>query len=414
MMIRSSSIRDSDSVVPLSVPLLDQMLSVEMKGAILDHTASLITLVFSDQNLPFEITKLLLLSLITVYDKDHWISLPDGSKKSWAQWLNAIGKIFDEYIGGLLTLNILGKALAGSKQRTLCREWSAGNHASPLEGSSVRRKPDIVLLDNCDMNEGQIPEWKHVRALGEVTTQNYLPQRIKSTVRSKAYVAMNEQHDRRFIIAISFFAESSFQLTLCDRAGIIHSPTYDIHKDPLYFLRVLTGLMFGDETVLGYDSSIRRNSDNEIETIIVNGAEYHVLRRLFSSTALRGRATRCWHVEREGKQYVIKDSWVHMGRTTSEIDILQDIHSVQFTPTIVDGWDVAYPSREISGTGPRSAVVDSTRLHRVGLDYPEARVHRRIVMQPVGETIHSFVSKKELIGAFIDIITGMSAVILAI
>ena len=82
----------------------------------------------------------------------------------------------------------------------------------------------------------------------------------------------------------------------------------------------------------------------------------------------------------------------------------------------MDGWDVAYPSREISGagSGSGSAVINSTRLHWVGLDYPEARMYRQIVMQPVGETIHSFVSKKELIGAFIDIVTGISVVILAI
>jgi len=46
-------------------------------------------------------------------------------------------------------------------------------------------------------------------------------------------------------------------------------------------------------------------------------------------------------------------------------------------------------------------------LERAGTSYHEERVHRRLVMQPVGQPLHTFVSKKELVGAIIDIVKGM-------
>jgi len=52
------------------------------------------------------------------------------------------------------------------------------------------------------------------------------------------------------------------------------------------------------------------------------------------------------------------------------------------------------------------AVPDSTTARRVGINDAEDRVHRRLVMGLVADCLHTFTSKKELIQAFIDVITG--------
>ncbi|KIM77878.1 hypothetical protein PILCRDRAFT_11564, partial [Piloderma croceum F 1598] len=110
----------------------------------------------------------------------------------------------------------------------------------------------------------------------------------------------------------------------------------------------------------------------------------------------------CWHVEKDGQEYVIKDSWIHEGRTSSEIDVLKYIANIQGVPTLIAGEDVTYPG--VLTDNCNSTIIDSTKLCRVGLDYEEARLHRRILMQPVGESIVFFATKKELIGVFLDVV----------
>jgi hypothetical protein len=224
------------------------------------------------------------------------------------------------------------------------------------------------------------PEWKDIRTICEVTCQPTFHLKLQNQILNKAYVAMNQQDDRRFIVFLSFFSLTSFCITLCDRAGVIRSPTYNIYRDALYLLRILTGLMFSEEHVLGHDPTIRRGPDDTIVAILIAGVEYQVVKKLFSSSSLRGRATRCWHVKKDEEEYVIKDSWIHEGRKSNEADILRQISDVACVPTtLIAAEDLKHPG------DPN--VTGSTCLYRVGLNYDEARLHRRILMQPVGERV---------------------------
>jgi hypothetical protein len=210
-------------------------------------------------------------------------------------------------------LNGIGQALSKVKKIPLRRTWNASAFDNPLDGL-IKRKPDLTLLD-VSFNK-QKPKWKNVAALCEITSQPYTG-RMQYTIKNKAYISMNEQHDRRYFICLSFFNEASLRIVLCDRAGIITTTTYNIHTDSLRLLRVLTALMFGDDYLVGYDPSMCRGPDDDIISIRVCGVEYRVIKKLFSSSSLRGRATRCWHVEKDGQEYVIKDSWIHEGRTST-------------------------------------------------------------------------------------------------
>src|ERR1700720_3882452 len=119
--------------------------------------------------------------------------------------------------------------------------------------------------------------------------------------------------------------------------------------------------------------------------ILIAGVEYQVVKKLFSSSSLRGHATRCWHVKRDEEEYVIKDSWIHEGWKSNEADILRQISGVACIPTLIAAEDLKHPG------DPN--INDSTCLYRAGLDYDEARLHQRILMQLVGERVRSFSSK---------------------
>jgi Fungal protein kinase len=402
MMIRSGSIRDSDATNPIVVDDLNKILAIELRDAKLKDATSLVDAVFPDKYLPFVVDDNLLQSLKSVYGKNGWIEPATNAEPSSADWLNRIGKFkVHALIYFTDTFDGIANALAKKSRTRLRRRWCASNCTSAPKGSAIKRKPDLVLVDAKHRRKDWFPEWKHIRVIGEVTSQPTFHLNLRNQILNKAYIAMNQQDDRRFIIFLSFFNHTTFQITLCDRAGIIHSPAYDIYGDALCLLRVLTGLMFAEEHVLGHDPTIRRGPDDTIIAISIRGVEYQVVKKLFSSSSLRGRATRCWHVKNGEEEFAIKDSWIHDGRKTNEADILREISGIACVPTLIASEDLKHPG------DPN--ITDSTRLYRAGFDYDEVRLHRRILMQPVGESMWSFNSKKELVGAFMDIIASKYA-----
>jgi hypothetical protein len=159
--------------------------------------------------------------------------------------------------------------------------------------------------------------------------------------------------------------------------------------------------MFGTECAIGYDPSMTRDNGDKLLTITIAEKVYDVVKKIFTSETLRGRATQCWKVRRDGKDFVIKDAWIQTERQTNEIDMLRRVVGTPCAPTIIEGEDLVLPC----GTA------DSTAIIRVGLEVkegppPEERLHQHILMEPHGESLFTFKSKKELVGAMIDVIQG--------
>jgi hypothetical protein len=155
--------------------------------------------------------------------------------------------------------------------------------------------------------------------------------------------------------------------------------------------------MFGPDDLIGIDPTMIRSSNGSgaVEKIRVKGVDYMVKECIFSSETVRGRATRCWRVEKDGKQYVLKDSWCLRSRKAEPI-VLTKVAGVEGVPRLVDWEDITCHGE-----------IDSTAARRVGLSYAGERVHRRLVMEPVAKPLSEFESKKELIQAFADIIKSM-------
>ncbi len=78
------------------------------------------------------------------------------------------------------------------------------------------------------------------------------------------------------------------------------------------FLHLVIGILYLDGEDAGFDLTVRlRCNKKEIE---VGGEWFNIVDVIHVEGILRGRATVCYHVEKDGKDYVVKDSWVDISR----------------------------------------------------------------------------------------------------
>jgi len=381
-----SSVRFTSQEPSLKVDTLNAIMQQELENAIINNAPSLIEAVFPNPSL----LSGNLDSLIKGLKFPKAPGIVQRGEEAVADWMNEIGSVIEQHT-----------------QSPILRKWSALYCNTPLKDTPHSRKPDIMLLDANiadSLSEGYVPKWFDVRGLSEVTSQESFHSTLKSTVTQKSYLVFLTQGDRRYVTTLSFHGKQ-FRFTVCDRAGVIHSKSLPItwkngRINPT-LLRIIIGFMFATESDIGYDWTMARGPDGQIIKIKIKDKEYEVVRRVFSSETLRGRATQCWHVRinENGnmEEYIIKDSWVHTGRTANEIGFLEKLRDIEGVPRCIDAEDVTLPN----------GVVDSTVTRRVGLAYSEVRVHRRLAMQPVGQPLTTFTCKKELVGAFRDLARGM-------
>lgn len=96
---------------------------------------------------------------------------------------------------------------------------------------------------------------------------------------------------------------------------------FNIHSEPLSFVRFLLGTIFAEPDVIGYDPTIWISPNGSMSVTVKN--MYTIMETLYFTGMLRGRATICWHGERNGREYAIKDSWPDSSRTISETWFLE-------------------------------------------------------------------------------------------
>jgi hypothetical protein len=334
----------------------------------------------------------------------------DWSEESIANWLNSIGaalemiytEINDKPIGSYWDAR-------GNETISQRRTWSHAQKHKTLRGSEILRKPDLILLNQNSVTR----TWQKVHALCEVTCSPRAKNRtLKDTVLQKSYITLALQSNRTFIPCLDI-ANDTFKFSVIDRTGLVTSNVMKIKQNFIVLLRIIVGLMFARPSVIGYDETIKCNVNGKAVSIMVGGEEYNVEEELFRSDALKGRATRCWRVSRMEEQgirekFVVKDSWVDTRRTRSEIVTLRLIEARGLckgggVPKLIHGEDV--PLYGGTGSEPISTK-DSTARRRVPSGKVEERVHRRLLMGPVGMRIIDFKNLKELVGAFVNVVEG--------
>ena len=90
-------------------------------------------------------------------------------------------------------LNTICKAIAAASGQKILREWDEKYCNTPLCGSTIHQKPDVVLLD---CNFAGIPKWQNVHAVVELTTSTLEHHRIIRTVTDKTYIMLGVQPNR--------------------------------------------------------------------------------------------------------------------------------------------------------------------------------------------------------------------------
>ena len=138
--------------------------------------------------------------------------------------------------------------------------------------------------------------------------------------------------------------------------------------------------------------------------IHVDGVQYFIIAKCFSSSVIWGRATTVWFVSKSvppgnDDVFVIKDSWVNVERQFLEEEILEGLKDIECVPKVKKAWTIQWDSQD-----------DSTALR-----HPEAfmalfrwpcdhRVHHRLILTPAGRPITHAANPLEIITCLLDLV----------
>lgn len=299
------------------------------------------------------------------------------------------------------TLNHLIRLLSILFNVPYRRKWTAQNCSVALQGIHSR-KPDIALCDDAVLQSQttSLASWRVVHIVTEINNIQPLKfQILLNTLRNKALLIFHSQPTRRYLITI-WMTPLNFGIIYFDRAGEIQG-RWDYSRFDV-FVRLVGGVAFCPDCFLGYDPLVVRDAFGTVTDITVKELSYRVVDLIFSTCVLRGRGTSCFLVERDGSQFVIKDTWANKDRQSQEWQFLETCRQNNILDVAqLVGWE------DITIDG----VLDSTSQRRRGTlpETVEDRVHRRLVLQPICATIEEFASKQELLSALVSHIQGSSS-----
>ncbi|KAJ6511329.1 hypothetical protein C8R47DRAFT_1094689 [Mycena vitilis] len=368
---------------------MDPMLKNELGTSQLKDVPDLVPVLFPDACLPLppsDIFKALSTGPSALHDGKAWVGCPNLARASFK------GDVERELVDFLHVLRDRIMKICEEAGKPLPQEkgWTAKFADHGVEAAPNVRKPDLLFGGE---------EWPDVDVHGELKSNDDSHTRGKALEQllNGAYLMFSSQDDRRFVVSIAFMAYN-IRLHVFDRAGLVATAPFHLHKEPEMFVRVLVGLMLNnDPAVLGYDTSITKTGDHRF--IEVDGIQYQIIKTLFISDVVRGRGTVCWHARHGGKDFVIKDTWADDSRTHIEAEILRMAEDVEGVPKVVA--DVIVKVNGVEGN------THTLRSNISKLDDSiETRVHRRLVLTPFGNPLCTFATQKELISIFIDAITA--------
>ena len=285
-----------------------------------------------------------------------------------ASWLNKITCALEDFVPLPPLPESVHPARAVTRSLTAKhrRVWSSETSCKPIKDDLLPLKPDLVLQEPPELAFGPHQEfsWKNVISFMELTSSAYSHSDSMRTVRNgvmrKAYAIFASQPNRCFLFAMSI-AKQEFRAHMFDRAGVVHTRPYNIHRHPRVLLRMFSFLAFGPLDQIGYDTTFipRQLSSPHPRAIYVESTAYDVIDRIFYNFVIHGRGTACWHVCRNKENYVIKDSWTHESRLNREADILSKIRGLKGVPRLIVAWTV-----QIGGSD------DRTDIHHRSLSFP--------------------------------------------
>ena len=324
------------------------------------------------------------------------------------------------------------------------RYFTDAHSKIPVDAYLGKVKPDVLiapLLDGC-IREGPI-DWKDVKSIIELTREKKPPTRMAKTVSVKGYLTFCHQPDRDFIPFLCI-TRTGIHIVVTDHVGHIETDAipFTHTATTLVIFRMIMGMIFLPNSHLGMDATMFRRDDgvssgrkfsdvyqhfeykvnnpriqlfasdpsictnpstttfNYDETgdygiagISVNSTTYPVIRLIFRTQTLIGRATRAFLVRLpDGSLGVIKDSWITTERA-AEATFIQGL-DIPFGPKLID-----HCILRNTGTFRDNPITKSSIM--------EHREKRRVVTYPAGVHISDFSSLWELMVAMLDVVVGM-------
>ena len=344
--------------------------------------------VFPDSSLPFAVDDKLLESLVDVWNQRKKLLRPPKS--------------FTE-IGVQTWLNGIAKSISSAAAVQAKRAWTAQYSDSILSGGELNRKPDIVLID-----QPLAPiKWSTVNAVAEVTSRPKLHSEMRRTINNKTYLMFSTQHSRRFVPFLAI-CNSTIHFIVTDRQGqtiedISYRQPGEHHA--LSFIRIIAALMFASDLTIGYDPTAQM-TNGVIQTISAGGNVYAVKSTIHAARGVVGRSTRVWSVSDSptaSNLVIVKDGWIHEGRANAEQDHLKVLKGIRSVPNLIWGGTV-----QISNPQDMSKTIDDDTawIRQKFSDGRAYRIHRRLVLSPVGEALSTFTSLGELVAALRDVAAG--------
>ncbi|KAG8214275.1 hypothetical protein J3R82DRAFT_9219 [Butyriboletus roseoflavus] len=294
-------------------------------------------------------------------------------------------------------------SMSGTARRhpteTFPRLWSSAA-TQPLLGA-FHLKPDSILIRQPADGTAQKPDWTDVLMTAELTSRQQTLN-LTSQIECRALAMFDAQPDRAFTYSLSFHG-GQYRLYMYDRAGGVYSRSYDLHESPVPFLRILCAATFAPTSYLGVDDTF----DCRLHPVItIDGKQYFIIARCFSSSIIRGRATTVWFVSdsvppRSNPKniFVIKDSWVNVERQLQEEDILNLLKDVDCVPKVEKAWTVKRDGQDDSTSLRRPTAFMSHFKQKC-----DHRARRRLVLTPAGRPITHAANPLEVVTCLLDLV----------
>ncbi|KAF8584585.1 hypothetical protein K439DRAFT_1134675 [Ramaria rubella] len=223
---------------------------------------------------------------------------------------------------------------------------------------------------------------------------------------------MSWQHNRRYAFGL-VISQRTLTVHMFDRSGVVSSPSFDYHMEPVQFCAIVTGLASYEGERLGFDTSILNEDSQAILRVTefvgrkrAKEVKYALTDLLYFASDLVGRGTICFaaRMDADERQYVLKDSWVAndvLEGKESEASLIAHARNLGVSkgiPRIQHSEDV----RIKGSTGvTRLDSVFSNRQTQ-SPDNAVERVHTRLIMEPYGIPLHHFSNRTELLTAYHD------------
>jgi len=407
----SNPSQDKDHLVHKN---LDAVLKNEMSKAELSDVPLFVEHIFSDKRLGFcvdEVLTALQSSPDPLYRESQW---------QIHKFAPAGFGVLGQEPACTNFFNAVGAQAALAADLELKRVWHC-YWKTPLPGIRVDRMPDAALFDNSPKRTPQDVfkratqtkqrsrsmrdhRFQTLRATCQVKSKSNLASRARSDLMQEAYFTFSTQCNRRYVLGVSL-CDTHAGLSLFDRAGAVHSESFDINVHPDRFIRLIAGLSVTEPAIIGYDPTIETDSSGRPRSIEVGSQRYQIVNTEFVSDMIRGRGTACFHARLGDDEYAIKDSWVNMALKRGEEEMLLAARDVKGVPELVLKADVQIDGQTDSTSWPRECIREPSK-GKTAFEQLEVRIHRRFVMRPFASPLVSFKSKLEFLTVLRDAITG--------